>query len=315
MSFKRVGVLALGLLSLVGCSAEDSKVTYPDAQKAFFGLNRECKYAYNSGINDIQRSRAFNECNSSRVSFSKQGVRGWVGNITDISTDQGGDVVSVDISATIDGFEAAFGTVGNRISDVDTGSLITPNHPLFNVLSNMKVGDRVRFSGKFLMHPETDRGVWESSLTERGSMDDPTFKLRFTDIEPYEQVKGGQAESLRGVEVRSQESQGKQDVQEAIQDIAQPGATSSPRVESSASFREGSYEQVREQLVSAGYLPLAAPSEEYSSSVDGDPASCGNSGCSVPWRSATVVACVGVSVNDNLDERQWASHVNEGMCE
>lgn len=315
MSFKSVAVLAVGLVGLAGCSAEDPGVTYPDAQKTFYALNRECKQAYEGGINDIQRSRAFNECNSSRVSFSKQGVKGWVGTITDISTDQGGDVVSVDINATIDGFEVAFGTVGNRISDVDAGSLITPTHPLFDVLSNMKEGDRVRFSGKFLMHPEADRGVWESSLTERGSMDDPVFKLRFTDIEPYEQAGGAQGQSPRRAEVDSVEAKKQEAADEVVKDATQPAPASSPMDEASGSPNEVTYEQVRRQLVSAGYTPMAAPSDDFSSSVDGDPAYCGNAGCSVPWRSATDVACVAVSVNDDLDERQWASQVSMSACE
>lgn len=178
--------LVIGLTG-PGCSGGgQANVVYPDSQQAFYSLNKQCYQSYSGGQNEIQKSLAFNQCNNERLKFSQhQKISGWVGEITDISTDQGADVVSVTIRATIDGFGVSFGTVTNRVSDYATDSMVTPANPLFNILANMKEGEVVAFDAVFLNHPEIDRGLWESSLTEQGSVDEPEFLVRFTRIESY----------------------------------------------------------------------------------------------------------------------------------
>ena len=186
-------VLAIAT-SLCACSGEkqadgaviSSVPEFPAAQQAFHALNKSCDEAYDAGQNEIQKSMAFNSCNQQRTQFaSGQQISGWTGTISDISTDQGADVVTVDIEAEVDGFETRFQTVNNRISDMNTGSMITQDSPLFNVLAQMKEGDKVSFDAQFLRHPEGQRGIWENSLTEQGSMSEPVFNVRFTDIRPF----------------------------------------------------------------------------------------------------------------------------------
>ena len=177
-----VGVMA-------GCGGQ-TPVSYPSAEQAFFQLNEACSQSYSSEQNEIRKSLAFNECNRKRVEFSRrQQIKGWVGTIADISTDQGADVVSVTISASMDSFELKFGTVNNRVSDFATHSLITPASPLFKALSQLNEGDTVSFDAEFLPHPDSARGIWEGSMTEQGSMTEPEFNVRFTRIERY--VAGG----------------------------------------------------------------------------------------------------------------------------
>ena len=93
--------------------------------------------------------------------------------------------MSVTIEAGVDGFDMKFGTVSNRISDYATDTMITQSNPLFKVLANLKEGDQVSFDAVFLPHPDGPRGIWENSLTEQGSMDEPEFNVRFTDIRPH----------------------------------------------------------------------------------------------------------------------------------
>lgn len=167
-------------------SAVASEPQYPTAQQQFYALNKACEANYGKGQNEIQKSLAFNECNKQRAEFAAQnGISGWTGTIKDISTDQGADVVTVDIEAEIDGFEMTFMTVNNRLSDMNTGSMITPGDPLFNALAQMKEGQKVTFDAAFLEDPEGKRGVWEGSMTEQGSMSDPAFNVKFSDIRPF----------------------------------------------------------------------------------------------------------------------------------
>lgn len=190
--------LYLGLLSLAimlqACSGENSGTNspavsvpqYPTTQQQFYALNKACDASYSKGQNEIQKSLSFNDCNKQRSDFAAQhGISGWTGTIKDISTDQGADVVTVDIEAEIDGFEMTFMTVNNRFSDMNTNSMITPDNPLFNVLAQMKEGEKVTFDATFLQDPEGKRGVWEGSMTEQGSMSDPAFNVKFSDIRPF----------------------------------------------------------------------------------------------------------------------------------
>lgn len=181
-------VAGIAVAFVSGCSGSDqAAISHPATQQEFSLLNSKCKAMYAEGLNDIQKSLAFNQCNKDRLQFSRERkISGWVGEITDISTDQGAEVVSVTLNTTTDGFRMSFGTVTNRVSDYATDSMITPKNPLFNVLAQMKEGELVSFDASFLPHPESSRGLWESSLTERGSMDEPEFSVRFTDIRPYE---------------------------------------------------------------------------------------------------------------------------------
>lgn len=192
-SYSCAGAMSL-VFTLVACSGGGDKATsaatggpqYPAAQQQFYALNKACEESYAKGENEIQKSLAFNECNKRRADFAAQsGISGWTGTIKDISTDQGADVVTVDIEAEIDGFEMTFMTVSNRVSDMNTGSMITPNNPLFNVLAQMKEGQKVTFDATFLQDPEGRRGVWEGSMTEQGSMSDPAFNVKFSDIRPF----------------------------------------------------------------------------------------------------------------------------------
>lgn len=181
----RIGLGALMLVGLLqGCGQSQEPLDFPEDQRAFFSLNKECRHAYSAGANEIQKSRTFNECNEQRARFNRS-IDGWVGKITDISTDQGGDFASLTVEADIDDHEISFSTIGTALADLDQSTLITPNSHLFEVLAEMKEGDIVSFDATFLPHPDDARGIWESSLTERGSVESPDFIVKFSGIRPY----------------------------------------------------------------------------------------------------------------------------------
>lgn len=301
---KVYGWIAVGVAVavLAGCSDDHTtSVRYPESERAFHALNQQCQQAYAVGQNEIQKSLAFNRCNKSRSQFAKDNrVQNWVGNITDISTDQGADVVSVSISSRSDGVDLAFGTVSNRVSDYATNSLITQSNPLFNVLANMKIGDTVLFDAEFLSHPESERGIWESSLTEKGSIEDPEFNVRFTKIQPYTQ---------QAVEALS-----------AVATPPEPRVATKPEatLSKNAARANGTYESVRTALMSAGYKPNHAVDLQngFPHEVDGDPANCGMAGCQLPWVSASGnKKCVAVLVNDGTPEAQWKASILSSPCD
>jgi hypothetical protein len=318
------GVVA-GLVAVVsGCSGTgEAAIAYPASQQEFFSMNNDCKAKYATGQNDIQKSLVFNQCNKDRLRFSKdQNISGWVGEVTDISTDQGADVVSVTITTTIDGFESSFGTVNNRISDYATDSMITQSNPLFNVLAQMKEGDRVSFDGRFLPHPESQRGIWESSMTEHGSMDEPEFMVRFSDIRPYGADSNAVATSRVGVKVaqsnaNTSESSEPESPIGSGESSDEPAADPAPDVDF-ASLNGMGYGAAKLLLKKAGYTPEnGVDRNAFPHDVDGDDANCGNVGCSIQWvqPSNNKHLCVGVTQNDDVPQSEWKSSAETGACQ
>lgn len=168
--------------------------TFPSAQVSFHRLNQACVSAYQQGINEIQKSIAFNDCNKRRADFADQNrISNWVGTITAIATDQGADVVRVDISSNAGGFTIGYNTNNNRFSDFFSNTLIRPGTPLFNKVANLVVGQKVNFDGEFVADPEGNNGLWEFSLTEKGSVTQPIFVVKFSDIRPYQSSSTAQS--------------------------------------------------------------------------------------------------------------------------
>lgn len=298
LSWCKVGLVAM-LLAGAGCSGSGTpqSVVYPSSQKDFFALNRGCGSKYASGQNEIQKSLAFNECNKARLAFAEaHAISRWVGRIADISTDQGADVVSVTIDASVDGFDMAFGTVTNRLSDIATGSMITPSDPLFDVLAQMKVGDTVAFDAEFLPHPEANRGIWESSLTEQGSMDSPEIFVKFTAIHPYSALTASQTALAESAPAATASEVPAIPAGELPFESAEPPPSD-----------EQTYAAIKASLRADGYSP-DGDAAQTGAAVDGDPADCGNRGCTVQWSDkAGNRKCVGLSINESIPESQWAA--------
>lgn len=77
-----------------------------------------------------------------------------------------------------------------------------------------------------------------------------------------------------------------------------------------ASESNKTYAELRSALIAAGYAPDPnSDKSTYANLVAGDPASCGNAGCSIPWAGNGRTFCVGVQVNDNVDVEQWNAFI------
>jgi len=109
-------------------------------------------------------------------------VNNWVGKITSIDNsgiinDENDDVaihvIPLDVKATLE-------TWNNSISDDGFNTLIKRNSSLATTLMSLKIGDKVTFSGYFI--PKEDDFLYEMSITENGSMLEPEFLFKFTDL-------------------------------------------------------------------------------------------------------------------------------------
>jgi hypothetical protein len=146
-------------------------------QEHFIAIIEEARTKYTTASNDMAKggARAWRK-DAICKALPSLGVQDWRGEINTLSSNSDGKGV-VEIAI---GPGAYIKTWGNALSDVEDHTLIEPNSSLFQILSQMNKGDRVRFSGTFI--PNNSDCVRESSLTQKGSMTQPEFIFRFSAV-------------------------------------------------------------------------------------------------------------------------------------
>ena len=102
----------------------------------------------------------------------------WNGVVKNLETTSKGKAIFV---VDIEGTSVTIMTMNNEFSDVFDNTLIEQGNPLFNIISELKKGDKVRVSGEFVSSPNNDY-VYELSITEAGSMKSPDFIVKFDKV-------------------------------------------------------------------------------------------------------------------------------------
>ncbi|MBI4546861.1 MAG: hypothetical protein HY707_02700 [Ignavibacteriae bacterium] len=153
-------------------------------QLSFHSIQAGFPRQYEKAKNEIQKSAIFNTCNKARRDFLIKGnytVVDWIGTITNIKTDQGGDFAHVEINSNLGGFKVTY--MNESLYSIFETTLLKKGTTIYNQVAELTVGQKVRFSGRFI--PSEDRGVKEISLTEKGCVDAPEFILSFDEIRKY----------------------------------------------------------------------------------------------------------------------------------
>lgn len=190
-----IGLVFLSLIMLSICAAP-KRETSPGTQQRFadslpknenpnvspeqqklVDISRRMREKYSSAKNEIQKSQIRDERRmllaQSAVSFR---VSGWTGQLADLDTNSDGlGIIRILIAPNV-----SVGTWNNALSDIGDQTLIQKNSPVYRKLAEMQIGETVTFSGSFLMSQEDH--FKEVSITQDGSMEDPTYLFRFEDI-------------------------------------------------------------------------------------------------------------------------------------
>src|SRR5690606_20611580 len=116
------------------------------------------------------------------VHGEKKEFNDWVGKVVMMETTSKGNAY---FGIKIKGTDITIMTTNNEFSNLFENSLITQSNPLYNVIAELKKGDKVKVSGEFLDSTKADF-ISEASLTENGSMSDPNFIAKFKKIEKIE---------------------------------------------------------------------------------------------------------------------------------
>jgi hypothetical protein len=197
---KRLWILALVLLIILiiakspplqtarsggGASSEPARVTAapavpdtrPETQRAVAEVVSRYRDAYGAAPNELLKSQV----RTTRAAALKEAlpslvVSNWQGRITDIGTTGDGQAsVSIEI-----GPKVWVKTWNNSFSDISDHTLIPQSSPVYKVLSQKAKGDQVEFSGRLV--PGGHDFIKETSMTEEGSMDEPEFLIKLSDV-------------------------------------------------------------------------------------------------------------------------------------
>jgi hypothetical protein len=188
-----VGVIVLAVISAIGgkggntssnsVSAVDSSI--PTPQKTFTALVDSFKAPYEGADTEIKKTNVrFNRKDALANYFSQAGstqFQGWIGRIQKLTTESDG---SAFISIQLAGTNIEIQTWNNSLSDILSHTMIQRSNPLYQSLMNLKEGDQVTITGTFI-HDEDNKGpdyIGETSMTEEGSMTEPEFLARFSQI-------------------------------------------------------------------------------------------------------------------------------------
>ena len=159
----------------------------PENQKLFEDMRKSQHEKYNYSKNDIMRSKAFSEANDFSKKFYNDNngkIVDFTGQITTISTDQGGDYLNITIKSKLHGLTVSYKTWNNSFSDEGFNSLIKKGSDVYNKVADLTEGDYVYFSAK--LYKDRERGVEECSMSEIGSLSSPEFIVKFYDIRKAE---------------------------------------------------------------------------------------------------------------------------------
>jgi hypothetical protein len=160
-------------------SSTQVTVPLPQDQKAFCDAVTGFISQYNAAPNELKKSavRVARKQKLQELLPSLQ-FDGWIGELTDMGTTSDG---SAYIAVKLEGNTIKIQTWNNGLSDIADKTLIPVNTPLFNAISDLKEGIRVKVSGQFVAGEQDYIG--EQSLTENGSMTEPEFSVHFTKVE------------------------------------------------------------------------------------------------------------------------------------
>jgi hypothetical protein len=166
------------VLSMVSCNELEAPVT----QIAFEQARANFYAAYSDAPNEVKKSAVYIEALEHGCVFEQEHGRTfneWIGEISTIRTDQGGD--------EIEQFSIKASSIHQNVyyeqSDIQKGTALSYN------ISQFAEGDLVYFSFTFDQGSQTakiNECFNETSMTEFGSVADPEFDVTFTTLRSIE---------------------------------------------------------------------------------------------------------------------------------
>lgn len=166
-------------------AAEDGFYAVGDQQAAFLDAVERARVASEAAANDLAKGGVRRERREALCSIVEgRRIQNWSGTIDALTTNGDGlGVVTIKVGEGV-----SFGTFNNALSDIGSGTLIDPSAAIFQKLSSLKEGERVRFSGSLFRNDGPDCFL-EKSITMAGAMRSPDFVMRLEEVDVYSAAK------------------------------------------------------------------------------------------------------------------------------
>ena len=156
-------------------------IIIPNDQKVFVKLVSSFIKKYNQSTNELQKSSTKRKRSNKLKEFfkGKVSISNWVGRVSRLGTTSSGNA---ELNIKLSGNQSiSIGTTNNELSDaLQTTTLIPIGSKLFDKVSGFSTGDKIRFSGNFIVSDEGSY-IKEQSITESGSMRNPEFLFQFSE--------------------------------------------------------------------------------------------------------------------------------------
>ena len=155
-------------------------IAIPAEEKAFIEIVRGYITSYGDAANELKKSAVrVSRKQKLQELVSTLEFKGWIGRIDEMTTTSKGNAA---LSIKLSNGSLMLQTYNNELSDLGDDTLIPINSDLFNRVANLKTGMTVKVSGNFLADDQDF--IKEGSITEEGSMTEPEFIVKFTQVEP-----------------------------------------------------------------------------------------------------------------------------------
>lgn len=164
-------------------SPAPSRATLPALQVTVANAVIAARSSYKMAPNELKKSavRADRRAALEAALGDERTFENWTGTLKSMGTNSDGKA-HVSIQSAKGEFFVK--TWNNSLSDAGDNTLIDQSSPLFVTIAELSKGDRVVFSGEFL--PSKQDWIRESSMTEAGSVEEPEFVARITDVKRAE---------------------------------------------------------------------------------------------------------------------------------
>jgi hypothetical protein len=152
-----------------GCT--DKKEISLMSQSVFWKTVEEKCVKYDNAINQANATQIRKERKYELSKFSGHFQR-WMVTVSSIETNSNGDAkVSFILHSD------------SKCSSIILYSKINPNHNSYKILLGVRVGEMLNVSGFMNSNNSNLNHFYESSITEKGSMQDPEFEVKISKIE------------------------------------------------------------------------------------------------------------------------------------
>lgn len=159
---------------------ENPKLAFPKTQQDFLNVLEQTEKEYKEQPNELKKSAVKTKRGNliKNALGNTRNFNEWIGIVRNMETTSNGKAI---FEVELEGTGVTIMTMNNEFSDLFGNTLIDQKNPLYNIIAELKKGDKVRVSGEFVESPENDY-VYELSMTEAGSMKNPDFIVKFQKI-------------------------------------------------------------------------------------------------------------------------------------